>query len=128
MWLLLKKTLLAWFLSRTLGRVLLVLMALLAPVAGILKLIGIPVLIVLGIVLAPALLLLAIIGLPLMLIALVGSVLAAVLSGVLALSVALLKVIVPIVLVVVVVRFVWGLVFGKRRDDPPPASTAGENI
>ena len=59
MWMLVKKALLALFLGRTFGGVLAILIAVLAPLAGILKVIGLPILIVLGIVGAPVFLLLA---------------------------------------------------------------------
>ena len=125
MWMLIKKTLLALILGRTFGGVLALLIAVLAPLAGLLKIIGIPVLIVLFVVAAPVLFVLAIVGLPIMLVVIAGVVIMGVLSGVLALSVALLKVLLPIVIVIFVVRFAWRLLFGKRDGDtpPPPVST-----
>src|SRR5215207_9363214 len=85
MWMLLKKALLALFLGRTFGGVLAILIAVLAPLAGILKIIGLPILIVMLVVAAPALFVLAVIGLPIALIAIAGFVLMGVLSGVLTL-------------------------------------------
>ena len=125
MWMLIKKTLLALILGRTFGGVLALLIAVLAPVAGLLKIIGIPVMIVLFVVAAPVLFVLAIVGLPLMLVAIAGVVIMGVLSGVLTLSVALLKVLLPIALVFFVMRFLWRLTFGRKDPDtpPPPAST-----
>jgi hypothetical protein len=117
MWMLLKKSLLALFLGRTFGSVLVALVTLLAPIAGILKLIGLPILFVLMLVLAPVLLVLAVIGLPIALIVMAGVVLMGVLGTVLSLSVALLKVLLPIILVVLVVRFVWRLMAGRPRPD-----------
>ena len=125
MWMLLKKALLAMLLGRTFGGVLALLIAVLAPLAGLLKLIGIPVMIVMLVVGAPVLLLLAVVGLPLMLVAVAGVVIVGVLGMVLALSVALLKVLIPIAIVFFVARFAWRLLFGKRDGDtpPPPVST-----
>ena len=125
MWMLIKKTLLALILGRTFGGVLALLIAVLAPLAGLLKIIGIPVMIVMFIVAAPVLFVLAIVGLPLMLVAVAGVVIFGVLSAVLALSVALLKVLIPAAIVFFVLRFLWRLLFGKRDPDtpPPPAST-----
>ena len=125
MWLLIKKTLLALIIGRTFGGVLALLVAVLAPLAGLLKLIGIPVMIVLLVVGAPVILLLAVVGLPLMLVAIAGVVIMGVLSMVLALSVALLKVLLPIAIVFFVLRFLWRLTVGRPKTDtpPPPAST-----
>ena len=125
MWMLIKKTLLALIIGRTFGGVLALLVAVLAPLAGLLKLIGIPVIIVMLVVAAPVILLLAVVGLPLMLVAIAGVVIMGVVSMVLALSVALLKVLIPAAIVFFVLRFLWRLIFGKRDPDtpPPPVST-----
>jgi hypothetical protein len=127
MWMLIKKTLLALIIGRTFGGVLALLVAVLAPLAGLLKLIGIPVIIVMLVVAAPVILLLAVVGLPLMLVAIAGVVIMGVLSMVLALSVALLKVLIPIAIVFFVLRFLWRLIFGKRDslDTPPPPPATG---
>jgi len=125
MWMLVKKALLALILGRTFGGVLALLIAVLAPLAGVLKLIGIPVMIVLLVVGAPVILLLAVVGLPLMLVAVAGVVVMGVLGLVLAISVALLKVLIPLAIVFFVMRFLWRLTLGRRDPDtpPPPAST-----
>ena len=125
MFLLLKKALLAMLLGRTFGSVLVMLLALLAPVAGILKLIGIPILIVLAIVALPAMLVLAVIGLPIMFVVVAGVAIMGVVGMVLALSVAVLKVAIPLVLVFFVLRFVWRLVFGPPKSDTPPPVSEG---
>ena len=131
MWMLVKKALLALFLGRTFGGVLAILIAVLAPLAGILKVIGLPILIVMLVVAAPALFVLAVIGLPIALIAIAGFVLMGVLSGVLALSVAILKVVLPWVVAFIVLRFLWKLVFGKPKPDsptPPTTTTPPETL
>jgi hypothetical protein len=123
MWMLVKKALLALFLGRTFGGVLAILIAVLAPLAGILKVIGLPILIVMLVVAAPALFVLAVIGLPIALVAIAGFVLMGVLSGVLTLSVAILKLVLPWVVAFIVLRFLWNLVFGKPKPDTPPPTT-----
>jgi hypothetical protein len=72
MWMLIKKTLLALILGRTFGGVLKLLLVILAPLAAILKVIGLPILLVLFVLAAPVLFVLAIIGLPLALVAVAG--------------------------------------------------------
>ena len=126
MWILIKKTLLALILGRTFGGVLAILIAVLAPVAAILKVIGLPILIVMLVVAAPVLFLLAVIGLPIALVAIAGFVIMGVLSAVLAMSVAVLKFVLPFVIVFFILRFLWRIFFDRSKPDtPPPPATSG---
>ena len=116
MWLAVKALALRWILGRSLGGLLGVLLMFALPLAGILKVVGIPLLIVLGIIGLPLLLLLAVIGLPLLLVVGAVSVLMAAVTALLSLGVVVLKFALPVIAVVVVVR--WLL--GRRRSDSPP--------
>jgi hypothetical protein len=118
MWLLLKGLALRFAVGRTIGGLFAALLLFLVPVAGVLKIVGLPLLIVLGVVGAPVFLLLAAIGLPVLLVLGIGGMLLFCIGIVLALSVMAIKIILPIVLVVWVLRWI----FGKRRR--PPASEA----
>jgi hypothetical protein len=100
-----KAWLLKLVLQRSLGAVLAALLAILLPIAAVLKVVGIPLLFVLLIVGVPLLLLLAIIGLPLLLVAGAGMAIVGVISAVLALGFAVLKVALPILLVVWALRW-----------------------
>src|SRR5688572_31619621 len=100
MWTLVKAWLLKLVLQRSLGAVLAALLAILLPIAAVLKVIGIPLLFVMLIVGAPLLLLLAVIGLPMLLVVGGGMAIIGVISAVLAVGFALLKIAVPILLVV----------------------------
>ena len=111
MWMLLKGLALRLVVGRTVGGLFATLLLVLVPVAGILKIVGLPLLIVLGVVGAPLFLLLAAIGLPLLLVFGFGAVLLGVVGLLFALSVLAIKILLPIVLVVWLVRWV----FAKRR-------------
>lgn len=111
MWMLLKGLALRFVLGRTIGGLFATLFLLLVPVAGVLKLVGLPLLIVLGVVGAPVFLLLAVIGLPILLVLGIGGVLLFLLGILLTLGVMAIKIVLPIVLVVWLVR----CLFGKKR-------------
>jgi hypothetical protein len=105
---LLKGLALRFAVGRTIGGLFATLLLVLVPIAGVLKVIGLPFLIVLGVIGAPLFLLLAAIGLPVLLVVGIGGVLLALLGGLLALGVLAIKVVLPIVLVVWVVRWILG--------------------
>lgn len=108
MWMLLKGLALRFAVGRTLGGLVATLLLLLVPVAGVLKIVGLPVLIVLGVVGAPVFLLLAAIGFPVLLVLGIGGMLLFCIGILLALSVLAIKIILPIVLVVWLVRWIFG--------------------
>jgi hypothetical protein len=108
MWMLLKGLALRFAVGRTIGGLFATLLLVLVPIAGVLKVIGLPFLIVLGVIGAPLFLLLAAIGLPVLLVVGIGGVLLALLGGLLALGVLAIKIVLPIVLVVWVVRWMLG--------------------
>ncbi len=114
MWTVLKTFLLGWVMRSSLGRVLLLLLGVLLPAAGVLKLIGIPVLIVLMVLGAPVLLLLAAVGLPLLLVFGIGAVIVMALFAVVSVSLAVLKLLLPVVLVFWVMRGLYRLIFKRR--------------
>jgi hypothetical protein len=118
MWLLVKGLALRFVVGRTLGGLMGALLVLLVPLAGILKVIGLPLLFVLGLVGAPLMLLLGAIGLPLLVVFGIGAVLMAVVAGLLMLGVLAIKFVLPIVLLVWFVRWVWRAL---RAPDAPPA-------
>ncbi len=103
--------------GRTVGGVSGLLLVVLAPVAAVLKFIGLPLLLVLGVLGAPVFLLLGAVGLPAALVIGIGGSIMLALGLVLMVGFAVLKVALPIILVVLVVR--W---FLKKR----PAAVASE--
>ena len=105
MWTVVKAWLLKLILQRSLGALLAALLAILLPIAAVLKVVGIPLLFVMLIVGAPLLLLLAVIGLPLVLVVGGGMAILGVISAVLALGFALLKIALPILFVVWLLRW-----------------------
>ena len=122
MWTLMKALALRLVVGRTLGGLLGTLLLVVLPVAGVLKIVGLPLLIVLGVVGAPLFLLLAAIGLPVLLVIGIGGVLMFLLGIFLTLGVLAIKVILPIVLVVWFVRWI----FGKTRRSGTPDVGASE--
>ena len=117
MWMLLKGLALRFALRRTIGGLFATLLLVLVPVAGVLKIVGLPLLIVLGVIGAPLFLLLAAIGLPVLLVLGIGGVLLFFLGILLALGVFAIKIILPIVLVVWLVRWIYGRNRGTGRGD-----------
>jgi len=131
MWLAIKALLLRWVLARSFGGLVSFLLLLAVPLAGVLKVVGLPLLIVVGIVGLPILLVLAVIGLPILLVVGTVGVIMAVVGTMLAAGLALLKIALPIIVVVLVARWVWGMVRGRRGDagttseSTPPATPPG---
>ncbi len=119
----LKAVLAGWFLKRTVGGLWGILMALALPLTLLLKGVGLPFLFALAVVGVPMALLLAVVGLPVLLVAgLMGVVLASIVA-VVTLGVLLLKLALPIVLVVLAVRWLLGRRNGADGDvkaGPPP--------
>jgi hypothetical protein len=120
MWLLLKGLALRFVIGRTVGGMLGTLFVVLLPLAGLLKFIGLPLLIVLGILGAPVFLLLAVIGLPVLFVIGFGSVLLLLLGTLLTLGVLAVKILLPIVLVVWFVRWIFGKPKGTIQEPPAP--------
>lgn len=120
MWMLLKGLALRFAIGRTIGGLFATLLLVLVPVAGVLKIVGLPLLVVLGAVGAPIFLLLAAIGLPVLLVLGIGGMLLFCVGIVLALSVLAIKILLPIILVVWLVRWI----FGRRRRPPAGAAPA----
>jgi hypothetical protein len=104
-------------------------LALLLPIAAILKVIGLPVLLILLVVGAPILILLLLFGLPIFAVMAVGGVLIGLVAMLLTLGVAALKfaifVVLPIWLTWKVVSWLWRGTFGRKPggDAPPPPTT-----
>ncbi|MDB4917355.1 MAG: hypothetical protein JWM95_4999 [Gemmatimonadetes bacterium] len=94
------------------------LMLVLVPIAAVLKFIGLPILIVLAIVGAPIFLILSAVGLPLVLVAGIGAAVMLAVGAALALGFMALKFLLPVLLVVLVVRWVL------RRARATPAAAA----
>src|SRR4051812_28060673 len=99
--------------GRTVGGMFTLLLAILAPLAAVLKFIGLPILMVLGIVGAPLFLLLGAVGLPGMLIAGIGGTIMLALGLFLAVGLMVLKVALPIILVVWFIRWIM-----RRNREP----------
>jgi hypothetical protein len=103
-------------------------LALLLPIAALLKAIGLPILLVLLVVGAPIIILLFLFGLPIFAVMAVGGVLIGFVAMLLMLGVAALKfaifVVLPIWLMYKVACWLWRGTFGRRgRDDTPPPTT-----
>ena len=120
---LLKLLLLRWFATKSLGGVVALLAVVALPLAGVLKVVGLPILAVLGVVALPIALVLAVIGLPLLLVAGAVGMIVAVLGAVLSLGLLAIKIVVPIVLIVWFVRWIF-----RRDKEPKPADTVGTAI
>jgi len=114
MWLVLKTMVLRWLFARTFGTMLALLLAVLLPLAGVLKAVGLPLLLVLLVAGAPIFIVLALLGLPVLVVVAAGGVLLAMLVAVLTLGLLAVKIVVPVVLVVWFVR--WA--FGGPKDRP----------
>jgi hypothetical protein len=119
MWTVLKAVALRFAIGRTLGGMLATLFLLMVPIAGVLKVVGLPILIVLGIVGAPLFLLLAAIGLPVLVVVGFGAVLLLLVGMLLTLGLIALKIALPIILIVWLVKWIFGR---NRKGDvtPPP--------
>ena len=119
MWTVLKAVALRFAIGRTFGGMLATLFFLMVPIAGVLKVVGLPILIVLGIVGAPLFLLLAAIGLPVLVVVGFGAVLLLLVGLLLTLGLIALKIALPIILIVWLVKWIFGR---KKNGDltPPP--------
>jgi hypothetical protein len=104
--------------GRTVGGVFSLLLVLLAPLAAVLKFIGLPILLVLGVVGAPLFLLLGAVGLPGMLIVGIGGTIMLAIGLFLAVGLVILKVALPIILIVWFVRWIM------RRNREPVVATS----
>lgn len=107
MWTILKSLLIQGVLARTALRSL-GWLAWLLPLGFLLKWVGLPLLAVLSVLALPVLVLLVAIGLPLFVVFLFGSVLMALVGTLLTVGIALAKVLIPMLLVVWLVRWLWG--------------------
>lgn len=119
MWALLKSLLGQWALFKVLLKALGSL-AWLLPIAFLLKAIGLPVLVLLAVLALPIFLILALVGLPLMFVLITGIVLLAGFFFLLTLGIAVLKIVIPIVLVVWLLRWLFGN--GKRHRGTDPTT------
>ena len=117
MWTLLKAVVLRWLLARTIFKGL-GLFALLVPLLALLKGIGLPLLIGIAILAFPLLLLLAAVGLPFLLALMVMGGLLMLAGVVVSVGIVAIKIIVPIVLIVWFVRWI----FSDDRKGPGPAT------
>jgi hypothetical protein len=122
MWTVLKALALRMAVGRTLGGMLATLFLFLVPLAGVLKVIGLPVLIVLGLVGAPIFLLLAAIGLPLLVVVGFGGVLLLLVGGLLALGILAIKIALPIILIV------WLVKWWRAKPKPPRPAEGSTDI
>ena len=122
MWTVLKALALRMAVGRTLGGMLATLFLFLVPIAGVLKVIGLPVLIVLGVVGAPIFLLLAAIGLPVLVVVGFGGVLLALVGGLLALGILAIKIALPIILIV------WLVKWWRSKPQPPRTPEAPSDV
>lgn len=103
MWSLIWKWTVARVLFRSFGW-----LALLIPLGLVLKGIGLPVLLILGGLAMPVLILLAIVGLPIIAVLVLGAVLMSVLGIVVTVGLTLAKIVIPILLLVWFVNFLFG--------------------
>jgi hypothetical protein len=124
MWVFMKTALLGWLLKQTFGRLILVLMGALLPIAALLKGVGLPLLIVVLVLGAPLFVLLALVGLPLLLVAITVGLLMAAVAAALKIGLMLLAVVLPVVGVVLIAR--W-LLNGEHGDDAPPVEPAPDH-
>ena len=107
MWALIKGLILKWAFFKALLKSFRSL-AFLLPIAFLLKFIGLPILAVLGIIAAPVLFFLAIIGLPFLLVFVIGGILVAMVFMALSVGLVVLKIALPIILIVWLIRWVFG--------------------
>ena len=115
MMVLLKALALQFLAGRTIGGVFSLLLLVLAPLAGVLKFIGLPLLLVLGLIGAPLFLLLGAIGLPMVFVVGIGGAIMLLVGVLLAIGVVAIKVVLPIVLIVWFVRWIMR---SSRREPP----------
>ena len=121
MWLLLKGLALRFVVGRTVGGMLATLLFVLVPLGGLLKVVGLPLLMVLGVLGAPVFLLLGIIGLPILFVLAFGALLLALVGAVLTVGLFAIKILLPIVLIVWFVRWIFGRTKDAGEVKGPPA-------
>jgi hypothetical protein len=124
MLMLLKALALKLLAGRSIGGAFSLLLFVLAPVAAVLKFIGIPVLLVVGLIGAPVFALLAAIGLPALLVVGIGVVMMLAVGVLITVGMLLLKIALPIILVVLFVRWLRR----PRSAQPPAAPTADPGL
>jgi hypothetical protein len=107
MWLMLKGLALRFVVGRTVGGMLATLFAVLLPIGGILKFVGLPLLIVLGVLGAPVFLLLAVIGLPILFVLGIGGAILLFIGVLLTVGFMAIKILLPIILIVWFVRWIF---------------------
>jgi hypothetical protein len=95
-------------------------LALLLPIAAILKVIGVPLLAVLSIVGVPVMILLFLFGLPVFLVVGAGVAIMGVFAVALMLGLFALKIFIFVVLPIMLIAKIVKWVFRKRGDEPPP--------
>ncbi|MEP6730077.1 MAG: hypothetical protein ABJE10_05545, partial [bacterium] len=122
--LLLKAIALKLLAGRSIGGVFSLLLLLAAPIAAILKFIGLPLLIVLGVTGAPLFLLLAAVGLPVLLVVGIGGMIMLSVGVMLALGLMALKIALPIILIVWFVRWLRR----SRAPQPPVAPSVDPDL
>jgi hypothetical protein len=120
MWLLLKGLALRFVVGRTVGGMLATLLFVLVPLGGVLKVVGLPLLMVLGVLGAPVFILLGIVGLPILFILGFGAMLLLLLGVVLTIGLFAIKILLPIVLIVWFVRWIFGRKKGPDPVEGPP--------
>ena len=125
MWLLLKGFALRFLIGRTVGGMLATLLLVLLPVAGVLKFVGLPLLMVLGVLSAPVFALLGVIGLPILFVLAFGALLLLLVGVLLTVGVFAIKIVLPIVLIVWFVRWIFGKTKGAVEGPPPPGEPLG---
>jgi hypothetical protein len=125
MWLLLKGLALRFVIGRTVGGMFAALLLVLLPLAGVLKVVGLPLLLVLGMLGAPIFLLLGIIGLPILFVLGFGGILLLLVGVVLTAGLFAIKILLPIVLIVWFVRWIFGKSKGPAEGPPPPEEPLG---
>jgi hypothetical protein len=121
MWLLLKGLALRFVVGRTVGGMLATLLLVLVPLGGVLKVIGLPLLMVLGVIGAPVFLLLGVIGLPILFVLGFGAILLLLMGVLLTVGLFAIKILLPIVLIVWFVRWIFGRTKGPDTVQGPPA-------
>jgi hypothetical protein len=127
MWLLLKGLALRFVVGRTVGGMLATLLLVLVPLGGVLKVVGLPLLMVLGVLGAPIFLLLGIIGLPILFVLGFGAMLLLLVGVLLTAGLFAIKILLPIVLIVWFVRWIFGRTksSGAVEGPPPPEEPLG---
>ena len=120
---LLKALALSLLAGRTVGSASGLLMLVLVPIAAVLKFIGQPIQIVLAIVGAPIFLILSAVGLPLALVAGIGGAVMLAVGVALAMGLVALKFVLPIVLIVCIVRWLYRRVSSTSMAAAPAAAS-----